>query len=151
MSWANANLNLTKETYDKAKEIQSNFLNFEMEEGEKEISENKLYQLAIVIGIRNKDWKPLDGETQWFTTEPNIETEFFKSLMKILHPEIPEKGEADRGESHRLDRLQEYAEKGFNLMYENYSENDRVEYDEIIPETGEDFEEIAKKYTDQMP
>lgn len=145
MKWdSNPNLNLTKKTYDKGKEIQNGFFEFDYDEDSKNISPSKLYQLAMVIGIRNGEWTELSSPKEYFTTADNIDTEFFKNLIEILHPDLTE--------DERVERAMEYAEYGMHKMYQSYTETSMVEYDELVGEIDEDnLREITQKFIDQIP
>jgi len=143
MKWnSNPNLKLTKETYDNAKEMQTQFLRFELGEDDvKEISPSKLYQIAVVIGIRNGESSELNSDTQWFTTADNINKELFRTLLEVIHPELTE--------DKRVEMIQKYAEYGFEQMYKSYQKTDRIEYEQILNGFDESLvREVGKNYMD---
>lgn len=145
MKWdSNPNLNLSKENYDKAKEMQKNFFEFEYDGDSRNISPNKLYQLAMVIGIKNNEWVELSSPKEYLTTGNNIDTEFFKNLLEVIHPNLTE--------DERVERAMKYAEYGIIQMYESYDETGMVEYNELINGVGEgEIRQITQNFIGQTP
>lgn len=148
MSWkGNWNLSLSKEATEMEEKIRSDFLEFQYEaETKEDYNKAKLYQLAIVLGIRSNDPKDLGSEKEVFTKLSNIapNDDFFEALMEILHPEKTEK--------ERFRMLQKYAERGFREIDSNYEQTGQIEYPEIVGDVNElNLSDRVEEYIDQIP